>query len=1667
MLKRMCLVTFVVLTVGLLGVCLHSVVAEDIPSGIVAVYPNKEPVKEDDFGPEGHGSVDNDNSNLTLDFGFHVPTPTPTVTPTPTPLPTSTPLPTPTPKSPLSANRGQRFAKRREEVGLRKPCLVVPAELEKPWFITDIAMYAASEMHHTSRPFIQWSEEHGVAVEQSSLTPTGIREFGAEILEFSVSNIHSVMSNAGIGVHLKQSPLIVEAAASADMPPDAYLETLFAHFAERANLRTLPDNVYPLFLEYAEGDPGYTMARNVNDWRTLQWNPQSFDTHLIPSALGQTLLRQALLIEEFLAGNHREDGTSAADGAFAGVSDVKGFLGLLAAEEVVNKLWFMRHHLLHQRDDDGLPYFPYQSVAEADSESGALGVSVVDDRSRLFDQLSLLWGLSEMMLLTDADAPQSYRRAFDDDMLFPGRDSGRMSAAGIHALAAELAAIVFETLARLHALPQIAGLVETFPAACDAEEPQTCESVMSTTHLALSLPALARYYQAMPKDPAMRERILALMRQAADAVAQRIADAGDNGVPDIVTIRVSGDEIETLTDDDSRTLTAQMAAIRGLLAAHQVLGDPEYRALAFDLYERIDDMFWDDALGIYADRQTRSAYRYTPLTLGAAVGALRELAYAAESSMQAVRITHRMRTFTRRIARFAAMQLSELEQGAGEEFLIPVGGMSVIRPPRQVNNIFGFAPVLTAEVRLRREAILALYAERPTDSCEQARTSLRSTYYYTDIGMYAASELARSQDALSVTLAQQGLMTAKEAKSRNPELFEPVAGDTTGAKARDFSDYNLVHVATKSSLGVGLQYGPVVRQAAEAAQVDPETYLNDLLQRYAAATGLEQVPDNLYPIFLEFEGGVPELREQERWHTPNMDRSIVPSALGQSLVRQVLWLGDVLTVRHNDQNRLQADGPYPGRNAEEGFLGLLVAQEVANKLVALAELLPVDIPEDSGLTTPSGTYIPHRFEIDFDGEEPQDITVADADSYLFDAASLAWGVSEFVGLLRNPRIDMFGPGQLVAGEYDALANRVLRRVFENLVALHWDAARGTFVDLRVMSDEPTGDVGMSAHNAAFAVMALDSVARHAGDPALRDRAKALLLKQAEFLAYVLWRADDGAVANGAAFDGKSRNADLLDGLKTLLAHTAAIRSFVIAYSVSGDGMYLERANRTFRYMERIFWDENLQVYRSAIGGSQHQYTPLNAGMTVGALQALLTVGDPDTAPSLHEHLAKFFERIIERTGLQLSEQRHFLDVSGEVTQLAPVMAADLLIQPAGSSVDIAVPQAGSTLIYVVEFTEVALRCDESAAYVEDILPEGLTFVRSVPAPVAYDGQILRWSVADLVPDDEGIYRITLEVRVDPLGLSYLAALGGVAADWLTGERDWQINNCAQLSCRISEDAAQSTFSDCVGTTIQRPLIGIEKTLRSVIAEPGREAQFEIAVTNLSDVTAYRLTVTDVLPDGFLYVEDSVRSPDTVLIGLDDIEPLVWVLEDLGPRQSIRLTYTVFIDSNVVDDVYSTTVQVHAMDRAGYPFESNEFVYTFAVERAMLIDVRQRLAGADEGVQMLSAENTYTVVTELDNLGSDSLQEGVLRVLLPPGLAYAAGSSRLNNTPLADPESESGALRWRFGELPVKGQVVLQYTLRQQRAAMAAPEVLTEIGGLATTGQAYRSRLYRFDLQSSE
>jgi hypothetical protein len=150
--------------------------------------------------------------------------------------------------------------------------------------------------------------------------------------------------------------------------------------------------MYPVFLEFASGEPGLTELPDFRDYNTLRWNPQKFDRTISPAALGQALYGQSLWAEYFLSSKHGEN--------LLGNDAVEGYIGSMLVTEAVSKMHFLKAEAVYDGRELGavdpfsyeakLLYYPHRIAVELsypdDAPPVAESFQVVDPSSQLFDQ---------------------------------------------------------------------------------------------------------------------------------------------------------------------------------------------------------------------------------------------------------------------------------------------------------------------------------------------------------------------------------------------------------------------------------------------------------------------------------------------------------------------------------------------------------------------------------------------------------------------------------------------------------------------------------------------------------------------------------------------------------------------------------------------------------------------------------------------------------------------------------------------------------------------------------------------------------------------------------------------------------------------------------------------------------------------------------------------------------------------------------------------------------------------------------------------------------------------------------------------------------------------------------------------------------------------------------
>ncbi|HHH12212.1 MAG TPA: hypothetical protein ENK23_09110, partial [Sorangium sp.] len=293
---------------------------------------------------------------------------------------------------------------------------------------------------------------------------------GIENYEYSRYQLGTVISRSGIGLHMMWAPLVKQAAAnepagfdgSLTGTPNGYNEDdeirkIIMNFGTLSN-QPPPGHPWPQFAEFRAGDPHLPQAVDANtfawlDFSTLRWDRSKMDKTLEPAALGQSLMKQYLWAQDMLSAFHDGQdvgidatGSNSPDlpnspffdpnnDIYYGGDSVDGFVGMTLTAEAINKVAFLKGALAYDgttlggidlatyNPQNGIKFFPHGiAVSETPVATGlppqASALSVSDASSRLFDQVSLLWGTSSftnMMDPSDSSDPAhlAYHEVFD------------------------------------------------------------------------------------------------------------------------------------------------------------------------------------------------------------------------------------------------------------------------------------------------------------------------------------------------------------------------------------------------------------------------------------------------------------------------------------------------------------------------------------------------------------------------------------------------------------------------------------------------------------------------------------------------------------------------------------------------------------------------------------------------------------------------------------------------------------------------------------------------------------------------------------------------------------------------------------------------------------------------------------------------------------------------------------------------------------------------------------------------------------------------------------------------------------------------------------------------------------------------------------------------------
>lgn len=427
---------------------------------------------------------------------------------------------------------------------------------------------------------------------------------------------------------------------------DVMLTGVVASFLTRSGLPRKFDNAVPLMLEFKSGDPHLINALDLDenprthragyldDFYTLRWSHGRMDTTFDMGGIGQAMLKKVLWAKFFLRRNHTD--VDFPGEVFLGNNAEDGFRGSMLTLEAVSTMLMVKSALfadpsrterahwfgspqpalvginpLTYDAAHGPKYLPHEIaptlVYMSDLPVRQYDFHVADARSTLWDVSSWLWATAEYFDYSNPRQQDNWNTVFGYQTPYDGSVMDQKYAL----LARGLANTMLANLDHLHTVNGV--LVSEW-----SPESGPGASV-DVADLSLAMVALERYAAYMDLDAERRQHAVELLRQQADFLLQT-ANA-DGSYRQRYTVKDGASSGE-------RDMRSQAFAIRALLAAWRQSQDPRYLDAAKKTAAIWNTDFWDDNAWLYRNRAGEAQIEYTPVDIGAALAALRELTLA-------------------------------------------------------------------------------------------------------------------------------------------------------------------------------------------------------------------------------------------------------------------------------------------------------------------------------------------------------------------------------------------------------------------------------------------------------------------------------------------------------------------------------------------------------------------------------------------------------------------------------------------------------------------------------------------------------------------------------------------------------------------------------------------------------------------------------------------------------------------------------------------------------------------------------------------------------------------------------------------------------------------------------------------------------------------------------
>ncbi|MBS3792715.1 hypothetical protein KGY77_08745, partial [Candidatus Bipolaricaulota bacterium] len=262
--------------------------------------------------------------------------------------------------------------------------------------------------------------------------------------------------------------------------------------------------------------------------------------------------------------------------------------------------------------------------------------------SRLFDRISILWGLTRTVELISQEKASSLLEEKD---LFSD-----VSIEGVKSLIDDEINFLLES----HLDQDLGVLVDSW----SPERPSGAEQVsISAENIGLLIAYLSDYIDLMGDEARNVQEIRGVIADQTDFLLNNFRANGE-GFRDSYNKQVEDEVIAR------RSLGSQLAAIRALVESYELLGNKRYLSAAKSTFQYLVDGYWNrpidacSGLELFDESSSNINPCYSPLDIGLATGALEGLA-ANSTPARAEEIRNYLGMFTNNLLDRANMQLPD------------------------------------------------------------------------------------------------------------------------------------------------------------------------------------------------------------------------------------------------------------------------------------------------------------------------------------------------------------------------------------------------------------------------------------------------------------------------------------------------------------------------------------------------------------------------------------------------------------------------------------------------------------------------------------------------------------------------------------------------------------------------------------------------------------------------------------------------------------------------------------------------------------------------------------------------------------------------------------------------------------------------------------------------